>query len=191
MFNSLPIGSPLYVYLNNNCKWLLVPLKGHTNIDKNSVTKLISLLENNSIKASTYSGVSGCYIIARTPLLRQNVDGEKNNNFYIGSTTDLNTRYKIHKTNSTRVSHNKSLLTPLYSTIRKIGWKNFFFKPIIITTNHFTEFFKTNLDIISVEHQYILRSFTQFEARIYEQALISYYHPNLNNSNIVVFPFMN
>ena len=41
------------------------------------------------------------------------------------------------------------------------------------------------------EHQYILRSFTQFETRIYEQALISYYLPKLNGGKIVVFPFMN
>jgi hypothetical protein len=64
---------------------------------------------------------------------------------------------------------------------------NFIWQPFVITTNHYTEFFKLNLDldIIYLEHQYILRSFTQFEARIFEQALISYYQPNLNGTKIV------
>ena len=36
---------------------------------------------------------------------------------------------------------------------------------------------------------FILRSFTQFEARIYEQALLTHYIPKLNSSYTVVFPF--
>jgi hypothetical protein len=38
---------------------------------------------------------------------------------------------------------------------------------------------------------YILRSLTQFEARIYEQSLITKFKPSLNNTNIVTFPFTN
>jgi len=41
------------------------------------------------------------------------------------------------------------------------------------------------------EESYILRSFTQFEARIYEQALLTYYRPLLNISSTIVFQFMN
>jgi hypothetical protein len=37
----------------------------------------------------------------------------------------------------------------------------------------------------------ILLSFTQFEARIYEQVLLSYYSPSLNNSISVTFGFVN
>ena len=40
---------------------------------------------------------------------------------YIGSATDLNTRYKIHKTNSTRSSKKKNLETPFYASLRNLG----------------------------------------------------------------------
>ena len=68
---------------------------------------------------------------------------------YIGSATDLNTRYNIHKTNSTRSSEKKNLETPFYASLRNLGWKNFIWRPIVITTNHYAEFFKTNLEVIS------------------------------------------
>ena len=38
---------------------------------------------------------------------------------------------------------------------------------------------------------FILRSFTQFEARLYEQFLLSHFRPKLNSSYTVVFPFSN
>lgn len=190
MYRSLPEGSPLYEYINDNCKWLLIPLTGHTNLVTDSLDKLIILNDNITIKASKYAGVSGCYLLALNQLQQASAKAT----IYIGSTTDFNTRYKIHKTNSTRSSDKKSLHTPLYTSVRNLGWENFIWLPFVITTNHYTEFFKINLDIISPvrgEHQYILRSFTQFKARIYEQALISHYQPKLNGGKIVVFPFMN
>jgi hypothetical protein len=44
---------------------------------------------------------------------------------------------------------------------------------------------------LTYQEIYILRSFTQFEARIYEQSLIKEILPNLNNSLTVNFPFLN
>jgi hypothetical protein len=42
---------------------------------------------------------------------------------------------------------------------------------------------------LELDSLYILRSFTQFEARVYEQALLSHYNPNLITGYTVVFPF--
>lgn len=49
--------SKLYNYLNKNCKWLLLPLTGHTNLVTDSFKNLIPLNENITIKASKYAGV--------------------------------------------------------------------------------------------------------------------------------------
>ena len=52
---------------------------------------------------------------------------QKKTTFYIGSTTDFNTRYKIHKTNSgvaaaaLATSTKKSLQTPLYASVKNLG----------------------------------------------------------------------
>lgn len=96
--------SKLYNYLNKNCKWLLLPLTGHTNLVTDSLKNFISLNDNITIKASKNAGVSGCYIFMLSK-------EQENQEYicYIGSATDLNTRYKIHKTNSTRSSKKKKL----------------------------------------------------------------------------------
>jgi len=45
--------------------------------------------------------------------------------------------------------------------------------------------------ILSLKDQYIFLLFSQVEARIYEQAIINYYNPLLNNKSTVIFPFIN
>ena len=71
MYSSLPKDSSLYKYINNNCKWLLLPLTGYTNLVTDSLDKLINLNENITIKASKFAGVSGCYLFALKPLIKQ------------------------------------------------------------------------------------------------------------------------
>lgn len=77
--------------------------------------------------------------------------------------------------------------------------------PIYISTNHITAFLKTknkeslnanylkllNQEMLSDQEIYILRSFTQFEARIYEQSIITTLKPVLNSTLVVTFPFLN
>lgn len=80
--------------------------------------------------------------------------------------------------------------------------------PIYISTNHITAFLKTknkeslnanylkllNQEMLSDQEIYILRSFTQFEARIYEQSIITTLKPVLNSTLVVTGyarPFLN
>jgi len=46
-------------------------------------------------------------------------------------------------------------------------------------------------EMLTDQEIYILRSFTQFEARIYEQSLITKIKPVLNNTLVITFPFLN
>jgi hypothetical protein len=186
MCDSLPLNSPLYVYLINNCKWLLQPLKNNTKIkcllnDNFILTTFPShkIKENeiNKSNPSNYLGKAGCYMFTNC----------KNNFQYIGSAIDLFTWYQTHIINSNR----SKKINPLYNSVKSFGWDQFIWNPIIIFPNHYLEYFKHNLENLSLKYKYILQSFTQFESRIYEQALISHYHPKLNGSLIVVFPFMN
>jgi len=188
MYESLPINSALYVYLTNNCKWLLQPLNYKTNIkcilNNNLILttfpshKIKEKLTNNS-NPSNYLGKAGCYMFTNC----------KHNFQYVGSAIDLFTRYRSHIINSNRSE--KGRLNPLYKSVKSFGWDQFIWNPIIIFPNHYLEYLKHNSETLSLKYKYILQFFTQFESRIYEQALISHYHPKLNGNQIVVFPFMN
>lgn len=80
-----------------------------------------------------------------------------------------------------------------YSFVRENGgWSTFNWGIILQTPNHLLEFKKLYpnffLDINSLE---LLTAFTQFEVRIYEQVLLSFYKPSLNKGDSVVFNFVN
>lgn len=62
----------------------------------------------------------------------------------------------------------------------------------LITPNYISEILQENPKLeLSLDSLFILRCFTQFTARIYEQALLSHYKPRLNGGYTVVFPFVN
>jgi hypothetical protein len=62
---------------------------------------------------------------------------------------------------------------------------------MIITTNHMSKILQENPGLVlNLDSLDILRSFTQFEARVYEQAILSHYNPKLNSGYTVVFPFV-
>lgn len=63
------------------------------------------------------------------------------------------------------------------------GWDQMEGQAILFTPNHLIEFLNKNPNYrLSLNDIYILRSFTQFEIRVLEQALISNFKPNLNSS---------
>jgi hypothetical protein len=119
-----------------------------------------------------FLGLSGCYLFTNVV----------NNQQYIGSTFDLYNRFKSHKINSIRPHRGGN--TPLYRSVILHSWSNFSWTPIYISTNHITSFIKNNFSLnsnnlklfnqrLTDQEIYILRSFTQFEARIYEQSFIT------------------
>lgn len=129
---------------------------------------------------SLYKGKSGCYAFLCL----------KTGDYYVGSALCLYTRYKAHMAISSRPEKGGS--TTLYLAVRKHGWHNFIWKPLIITNNHINNFIKQNPEYeLSLESLFILRSISQFEARLYEQFLLTRYRPKLNSNYIVVFPFSN
>lgn len=202
MFYSLSKNSSLYNYLDIECRWLLEPLKGNFIINEilgelsNYIfSKTITYNLNNNIKSENHprklAGISGCYLFTNVITNQQ----------YIGSSIDLYNRFKSHKINSIRPYRGGN--TPLYKSVELHTWSNFTWTPIYISTNHINTFIKKNqslkakdLNLLNPEmltdpEIYILRSFTQFEARIYEQSLITHIKPVLNNALFVTFPFLN
>jgi hypothetical protein len=151
MFDSVPNGSLFSKYLYDNCKWLLLPLKGDTNIvcndNKNTILTTYPLYNVNNNKNSFYhpkdfAGMAGCYVFTNTITDQQ----------YVGSSIDIYTRFKDHVVNSS----NKTMMptptpiprggnSPFYASVTKHGWSNFTWRPVIISLNHSTEFYKQNI----------------------------------------------
>ena len=181
MYNSLPESNTVKVYLYKNC-WHLLSwqefMKGG-NLQKD--WDFVNYRVNSDDKQGHprfYKGKSGCYIFWCI----------NDDSYYIGSAICLYNRYKSHKLNSYRPERGGD--NALYSLVHKFDWHHFIWKPLIITTNHINNFIKQNIGIeLDLDSLFILRSFTQFEARIYEQALLTHYIPKLNSSYTVVFPF--
>lgn len=186
MYESLPDSDSVKTYLKNNCFHLL-SITGTTGIvahkDKFVSTEYTSYKVNSKDKKahpSLYSSKSGCYMFECLDTGSQ----------YIGSAICLYTRYKAHMVNSIRPERGGN--NAFYLSVRELGWERFIWKPIFITTNHISNYLQQNPESeLGLDSLFILRSFTQFEARIYEQALLTYYKPKLNSGYTVVFSFGN
>jgi hypothetical protein len=177
MYNSL--NDPVVkLFLQNNCFHLM-----HLELNTKVINQREFLdynvdSEDKQGHPSLYKGMSGCYVFMCL----------KTGDYYIGSAICFNTRYKAHKINSTRPErggHNS-----LYLSVSKYGWQNFIWRPLLITNNYINNFTKQHLEHeLSLESLFILRSFTQFEARFFEQILLTQFRPKLNSTYTVVFPF--
>lgn len=179
MYNSL--SDPVVkLYIQNNCSHLMFLSK---NTKERGQKDFIDYRIDGQDKQGhpcLYTGNSGCYAFLCL----------KTGDYYVGSAVCLNTRYKAHKVNSSRPERGGS--NSLYLSVRKHGWHNFTWRPLIITNNYINNFTKENPEHeLSLESLFILRSFTQFEARLMEQILLTEYRPKLNSSYTVIFPFIN
>jgi len=170
------------LYMKNNCLHLMSLGKHSKGITFNKRNFLDYGVDGQDKQGhpSLYTGESGCYAFLCL----------KTGDYYVGSAVCLNTRYKAHKVNSSRPERGGS--NSLYLSVRKHGWHNFIWRPLIITNNYISSFTKLNPEHeLSLESLFILRSVTQFEARLYEQILLTQFWPKLNSSHTVVFPFSN
>jgi len=182
MIESLPQDSSLRKYLMERGAWLLEPLAGDTSIPANGknnphVLGPSTTVSQEGIKniRGDISNKSGCYMFMDTAT----------GLFYIGSAINLATRLKYHFNVPT-----KRATTTLYSAAVPLGWANFTWSLLVNTTNYMLEYTNSVSISLTDEEAYILRSFTQFEARIFEQALLTYHFPLLNGGHTIVFPFM-
>lgn len=179
MYNSLtdPIVKQ---YIENNCLHLMFLGKYTKEITQGDFLDYRVDGQDKEGHPSLYTGKSGCYAFLCL----------NTGDYYVGSAVCLNTRYKAHKVNSSRPERGGS--NSLYLSVRKHGWHNFIWRPLIITNNYINNFTNINPEHeLSLESLFILRSFTQFEARLYEQLLLTHFRPKLNSSYTVVFPFNN
>ena len=108
------------------------------------------------------------------------------NKFYIGSTTNLDARFFNHYSDAAKkIIKNR----PLYSEVYKVGgFNNFLWDHTVSTTNYFQKFIQNNLEYTNDYKVFrVLQTFTQYEARIYEQALKKYVEPQLNGEGYITF----
>jgi len=179
MYNNLT-DPVVKLYIQNNCSHLMFLGKYTKEIDQRDFLDYGVDGQDKQGHPSLYTGKSGCYAFLCL----------KTGDYYVGSAVCLNTRYKAHKVNSSRPERGGS--NSLYISVRKHGWHNFIWRPLIISNNYINNFTKQNIEHeLSLESLFILRSFTQFEARLYEQILLTQFRPKLNSSYTVVFPFSN
>lgn len=180
MFNSLT-DPVVKLYIENNCLQLMYLDKYTKEITPRDFLDYMVDGSDKQGHPSLYTGNSGCYAFFCL----------KTGDYYIGSAICLNTRYKTHKMRSSRPEE-RGGSTSLYLSVRKHGWHNFLWRPLIITDNYVNNFTKQNPEYeLSLESLFILRSFTEFEVRFYEQFLLTQFRPKLNSIYNVVFPFSN
>lgn len=179
MYNSLT-DPVVKLYIQNNCLHLMYLDKFTKEITKKYYPYYVVDGQDKQGHPSLYTGMSGCYAFLCL----------KTGDYYVGSAVCLNTRYKAHKVNSSRPERGGS--NSLYLSVRRHGWHNFIWSPLLITNNYINNFTKENPEHeLSLESLFILRSLTQFEARLYEQVFFTQFRPKLNSSYTVVFPFSN
>lgn len=184
MYESLLDTDPVKLYIKNNCDHLL---SLEFSIDVFTSDKILTEYKDYYVKSSdrknhpsTYTNKSGVYIFTCIDTGFQ----------YVGSAICLNKRFKSHLINSVRVERGGN--NPLYSAVQKLGWDRFIWKPFFITDNHMIKFLENNPGVeLGYNSLYILRSFTQFEARSIEQAFLTKLRPMLNRMYTVNFPFVN
>jgi len=184
MYNHFDEDSAVKVFLKINCAHLLKAPTGDTGVCKNyfdlsnwNITNKSQLptKASNSLFKSLPSK-TGVYTIFSIP----------SKNFYIGSTTDLEARIFNHYSDA---KSNNLISRPLYSEVHKVGgFNNFLWSPTVSTTNYFQKFILNNLEYTNDYKVFqVLQRFTQYEVRIYEQALKSFVKPLLNGQGNITF----
>lgn len=182
MYDSLSNDSELKTFLKTYYPHLLEPLPNNTNLIAQKIESLI-LNQNNKYKVKSeknsahpinYRNLSGVYLFVCNSTKA----------FYIGSALNFLKRFQQHLNKNVELNNHK-----FYSHVHNNGgWTNFLWFPIYSQPNLIIQF--TNLYpnvTINSKIELILSSFTLYQIRIIEQALISYYHPNLNTQKLVNF----
>lgn len=184
MYNSLDSNSPLKEFLRNNCLHLLdLKFSDTTVLTGTSASTLSSYSVQSTNKEghpSKYFGAAGVYVFECISTGAQ----------YVGSAIGLYNRYSAHITNSGRPDRGGN--SSFYQYVRQSGgWTNFTWGPVITLPNYLILFGQTVQGIVSPQDTLILRAFTEYQVRIYEQALFNFYKPKLNGGYLVNFSFLN
>lgn len=187
MANNLLDGDPLKQYLLETIEQLKNKLNSPLDIHKEVTQQDNCLVQDKNIVTDFHKiptnlvNVSGVYILYHI----------QTNCFYIGSASSIGSRLRQHVVNSSRPYRGGN--SKLYTYVKNNGgWGKMEGQPILITPNHLLEFLKKNPSYkLSLNGIYMLRSLTQFEIRVIEQALISHFSPILNSSHSIIYSFIN
>jgi NUMOD1 domain len=184
MYNHFEQGSPVKSFIDSNCIYLTKPPVGDTGITK-TYFDISDWTINNKLKmpvtmgnelTNSLQGKTGVYTLHSMP----------SGKFAIGSTTDFDVRFTNHYSDCLNPKLYSRLL---YVEVNKVGgWDQFLWEPTVYTPNYYLDFIKYNLDYTSDNKVFrVLQTFTQYHARIYEQALQAYYQPELNGPGDITF----
>lgn len=184
MFNHFDEDSAVKVFLKNNCTHLLKAPTHDTGVCKNyfdlsnwnitNKNQLPSKASHSLFKS--LPSKTGVYTIFSMP----------SNKFYIGSTTNLDARFFNHYSDAkSQILRSR----PFYSEVYKVGgFNNFLWDQTVSTTNYFQKFIQNNLEYTNDYKVFrVLQTFTQYEVRIYEQALKKFVEPQLNGEGYITF----
>jgi NADH-ubiquinone oxidoreductase chain 3 len=170
-------------------KHLLTPFKGKTGLNKDiiSVKNFLSLktyyIINQKIiqnLGNFYKDKLGFYLFTTKEFDLKNT--------YIGLTQNFLNRLETHYYLSSRTEKHYGSLYPFINKIGGIVNMQFI---LILDMPTYQSLWIKKYGTITPEFNYILQSFSEFQAGIYEQALLSYYKPGLNKNVITYFNFIN
>lgn len=166
----LPSNDILAIWIKDNLGHLLVAPVGDTNILKSSVTNAeLDKGEPLSIRfvSKIHSNNTGVYAALN------------NKGLYIGSAKSFKTRWLDRYSNT-----KEKWFLPLERD-------SFKYTELAFTNLHHTQFYKDHPNVQSeFSHRYldILFSFSTYELRLLEQAVISYTSPSHNTNKVVTIP---
>lgn len=178
MFNYYPEGHPVRDFLIKKASHNLVDLTGDTGIPYSNFTlqslngnfNTISL--NDSFTPSQFARAAGVYAV-------YSEDGS----CYVGSATDFQTRCHYYSMGKSDIMSKFQRYILDYSP-NSLKWTS-----LVETPNYVSEFYKANPNFSAQDLRIskIIRTFTQYEARSYEQAILHAIQPNLNTNLDVLF----
>lgn len=175
----------LHEFLLANCSHLLEKPEDFTNIPYSLFTESGFFCDNGTIKLNEkftpdqYTDSAGVYVFGLKDLTENIV------HFYVGSCTNLVRRILSHY----RIFDNGDSQSKLYTMVQSQGgFSKLSFNVPYKTTNYYSKFLQNNPNTsVSFSVFQILQTFTQYEVRMYEQAIISSIKPSLNTVHDVLF----
>jgi hypothetical protein len=175
MYNSIAEGDPLKAFLRDKASDLLEPLPKFTPFP----TKILENLYNNGdatpLSALTeysvwqnYRGLSGVYWYSRDL-----------SDYYLGSTVNLSRRFENHNSffNGSQIGKSK-----LYKAITPYTKVSYSWSPVHTAESLIYQYYNLYRFAKALDTNYlILQSFEKYRVRSWEQALLSYFRPTLND----------
>jgi hypothetical protein len=175
------LDSSLGKYLQEHCNHLVSEPTGDTGITSNEISKESLLKHPKSIRLtdtftpSLFPNSAGVYSVTKL------VTGSQ----YIGSAINFRNRWELHYQDMKGINP-----YPLHKDILSYGISNFLWTPIKECTNHVQEYSNMELEqSLDVKAVLALQILTQYQCRLFEQAIMSVIKPKLNGNHTVVFSF--